>query len=43
MKQLKSKKRRSSWLHFAIAGAVLVGLSLGHFSNGTEIASDSRA
>ena len=29
MKQLKSKKRRSSWLHFAIAGAVLVGLSLG--------------
>ncbi len=29
MKQLKTKKRRSSWMHFAIAGAVLVGLSLG--------------
>ena len=29
MKQLKTKKRRSSWLHFAITGAVLFGLSLG--------------
>ena len=29
MKQLKTKKRRSPWLHFAISGAVLVVLSLG--------------
>ena len=29
MKQLKTKKRRSSWLHFAITGTVVVGLSLG--------------
>ena len=29
MKQLKTKTRRSPWLHFAITGLVLVGLSLG--------------
>ena len=29
MKQFKTKKRRSPWLHFSVTGIVLVGLSLG--------------
>ena len=29
MKRLETKKRRGSWLHFAITGAIVILLSLG--------------